>query len=153
MITSDRIISIIFIFVSILFWSQTQGLQYNCYVFPRILAVFLAALSAIMFVQSFYKKEPAKNEPAKNEKNLPDDVRYIVICLAVVIIWIYLLDILGFIVSSVFFLSVLTLILDLERPTIKRTLYCISVYSVVTFLFWLAFHSLLLVLLPEGYFI
>ena len=104
--------------MSILFWSQSQGLQYNCYVFPRILAVFLAALSAIMFVLSFFKKEPAKKE-----KGLPDDVRYIVICIAVVIIWICLLDILGFIVSSVFFLSVLKLILDLERPAIKRTVY------------------------------
>ena len=70
-----------------------------------------------------------------------------------VIVWITLLDIGGFIVTSVVFLCVLTIILDLENPTIKRTLYTIAVYTLVVVLFWLSFHKLLLVPLPEGYLI
>ena len=145
----DRIAAVVFILVSIVLWTQTMGLQYNCYVFPRMLIVLLIGLSAIMFAKTFRKTAAAEKEAG----GLRDDLKYIVICLAVVVVWIYLVDILGFIVSGVIFLTILTRILDLERFTVGKTVYAIVVYSVVIFLFWVAFAKLLLVPLPTGYFI
>lgn len=72
---------------------------------------------------------------------------------AVVFAWIYLLNILGFIVSSVVCLTILTVILDLKKPTLIRTLSSIVVYTLMVVAFWLIFHSFLLVPLPTGHFI
>ena len=142
---SDRIVSIIFIVTALIFWSQTGDLQRNCSVFPRLIIIFLIFLSAVMFGQTFFRAYGEKAAAA------PDVLKYSVISIVVVFLWIYLLDILGFIVSSVFFLTILTLILDLERPTVVRFLSTVAVYAVMVVSFWLIFHRFLLVPLPEGY--
>lgn len=144
---ADRIVSIIFIVTALVFWSQTGDLQRNCSVFPRLLIIFLIFLSAVMFGQTFfltYKKKAVVT---------PDVLKYIIISIIVVAVWVYLLDILGFVVSSVVCLTILTLILDLERPTPKRFLSAVTIYAVMVIAFWLIFHKFLLVPLPEGYLI
>lgn len=144
---ADRIVSIIFIVTAFVFWSQTGDLQRNCSVFPRLLIIFLILLSAVMFVQTFFLKYRDKAIVT------PDVLKYIIISIVVVAVWIYLLDILGFVVSSVVCLTILTLILDLEHPTPKRFLSAATIYAVMVIAFWLIFHKFLLVPLPEGYLI
>lgn len=142
---ADRIVSIIFIITAVVFWSQTEDLQRNCSVFPRLLIIFLIFLSALMFVQTFFLKYERKAIMT------PDVLKYIIISIVVVAVWVYLLDILGFVVSSVLCLTILTLILDLEHPTPKRLLSSVTIYAVMVIAFWLIFHKFLLVPLPEGY--
>ncbi len=144
---ADRIASIVFIIVALMFWPQTGGLQYNCSIFPRLLIIFLFFLSAALLIQTFLIAPP------KTESFIPKNLRYIITSTAVAFAWIYLLNILGFIVSSVLCLTALTFFLDLQRPTVMRTLSSIAVYTLMVFVFWLIFHSFLLVPLPTGYLI
>jgi hypothetical protein len=144
---ADRISSIVFITAALVFWSQTGGLQYNCSIFPRLLIIFMILLSAAMLIQTFLIAPP------KTVSLIPESLKYIMTSTAVVFAWIYLLNILGFIVSSVVCLTILTIILDLKKPTIIRTLSSIAVYTLMVVAFWLIFHSFLLVPLPTGHFI
>jgi len=144
---SDRITSIVFILVGLAFWLQTEGLQYNGYIFPRFLALFLILLSAILFGQTFRKIRPPQNNGGR------DDLKYILVAIPIVLVWIILLDVLGFVVSGVIFLSILTILLDLERPKFTRVISVVAVYIAVVLAFWFAFHKLLLVPLPPGYLI
>jgi hypothetical protein len=144
---ADRIASIVFIVTALVFWSQTGELQYNCSIFPRLLIIFLIFLSAVMFIQTFLIAPP------KAVSFIPEFLKYIITSTAVVFAWIYLLNILGFIVSSVVCLTTLTFLLDLQKPTLVRTLSSITVYTLMVVVFWFIFHSFLLVPLPTGYFI
>jgi putative tricarboxylic transport membrane protein len=144
---ADRISSIIFVIAGLVFWSQTGELQINCSIFPRLLIIFLILLSAVMFIQTFLIA------PSKAASFIPESLNYIMASTAVVFAWIYLLDILGFIVSSVVCLTILTIILDLQKPTIVRTLSSIVIYTLMVVTFWFIFHGFLLVPLPTGHFI
>jgi hypothetical protein len=144
---ADRIASIVFIAAALVFWSQTGGLQYNCSIFPRLLIIFMILLSAAMLIQTFLIAPP------KTVSLIPESLKYIMTSTAVVFAWIYLLNILGFIVSSVVCLTILTVILDLKKPTLIRTISSITVYTLMVVAFWLIFHSFLLVPLPTGHFI
>ena len=144
---ADRIASIVFIITALALWSQTGGLQYNCSIFPRLLIIFLILLSIAMFIQTFLIANP------KIISFLPKSLKYIVTSIAVGFAWIYLLDILGFIVSSVACLTILTFLLDLQKPTFLRILSSIGIYTLMVVIFWLIFHGFLLVPLPTGHFI
>ena len=144
---ADRIASVIFMLAGIVFWNHTEGLQYNCMIFPRLLALFLILLSGGLFAETFFMKATT------HEAFVPRDVLYILVSIVVVIIWVYLLSIVGFIVSSVVFLTLLTLILDLQRPTIAGTVSTMGIYALMVLSFWLIFHKFLLVPLPTGYLI
>ena len=142
---ADRIASVVFILLGLLLWSQTGDLQYNGMIFPRLLIVLLVLLSAIMFGQTFIVKS------AKPTGTTKDNLKYIIVAIVIVFVWVYLLDILGFIVTSVLCLTILTVILDLQRPAPLRILFSIGVYAAMVIVFWLIFHSFLLVPLPTGY--
>lgn len=144
---ADRIVSVIFILTALAFWSQTFGLQYNCSIFPRLILIFLVFSSAIMFVRTFFAKD------IKRERLSGKDLKYIIVSIAIVCVWIYILDFLGFIVSSVICLSILTLIIDLQWPTPIRFLSSVGIYTLMVLVFWFIFHKFLLVPLPTGYFI
>lgn len=144
---ADRIASIIFIISGLVFWSQTGELQINCSIFPRLLIIFLILLSAIMFVQTFFITVPLTGTVT------PESLKFIITSTAIAFAWIFFLNILGFIVSSVVCLTTLTFLLDLQRPTLVRTISSIAVYTLMVVAFWLIFHSFLLVPLPTGYFI
>ncbi len=144
---ADRIASIAFILMGIVLWSQTGELQYNGMIFPRLLIIFLMILSAVMLGQTYVIKD------SKRTKMTKEDMKYIIMSIVSVFIWVYLLDILGFIVSSVLVLSILTALLDLERLKPARILFSVAAYTALVFVCWLVFHSFLLVPLPTGFLI
>lgn len=144
---ADRIVSVIFILIALAFWSQIGELQYNCSIFPKVILIFLVLSSAIMFAQTFFVKD------IKRKSLSGKDLKYIIISIAIVVVWIYILDFLGFIVSSVICLSILTLIIDQKLPTPVRTLSSVAIYTLMVLVFWFIFHKFLLVPLPTGYFI
>jgi hypothetical protein len=149
---ADRITAVVLILVALGLWAQTGDLQYNGKVFPILLAMLLIVLSSIQFVQSYLKKGPRPGKSGEIEETR-EDWKYIFFALPLIFAWIFLLDVLGFVVTSVIFLTILTVILDLRRPTWRRTFSIVLIYTTVAFVFWLTFHKLLLVPLPTGYFI
>lgn len=67
----DRAAAIVFILVSVVFWTQTSGLQYNGAIFPRAIIVFIILLSVGLFVQ----KTVGKGEEQKTF--LPPNLGYV----------------------------------------------------------------------------
>ena len=145
---ADRIAAIVFILIALIFWSDTGQLQYNGYIFPRFIIVMFIFFSALMFAQTFSKKEKKKEETASG-----DNIKYMSIAVILVLVWIGLLDVLGFIVSSVLSLTILTTTLEHQATTLRRVAFTTSVYIALLIVFWFIFHKLLLVPLPTGYFI
>jgi putative tricarboxylic transport membrane protein len=144
----DRISAAAFILIALVFWSQTGHLQYNGYIFPRLIIIMFAIFSVIMFIQPSFTKEGKKEQTA-----IKDDLKYITVVIALVLLWIGLLDVLGFIVSSVVSLTILTTILEHHRLALARMTFTTAVYILLLIVFWFIFHKLLLVPLPTGYFI
>jgi hypothetical protein len=144
---ADRIASIVFMLTAVVFWSQTGDLRYDGRIFPRFVIVFFLILSAIMFGRTFIAKR------AEERRIMPEHVGYIIASIVVVFVWVYLLSRTGFIISSVAMLTLLTAILDLERPTFSRIMSSLAIYALMVFTFWFIFHKFLLVPLPTGYLI
>lgn len=144
---ADRIAAIVFILASIVFWTQTSGLQYNGSVFPRAIIVFLVLFSLGLLTQTAVKKEEGQ------KAFLPPNGGYVLVSIAIVALWIYCLNILGFIVSGVLFLSILTIIVDVRKPRPLGVIQVVAVHTALVVAFWVTFHLFLLVPLPEGYLI
>ena len=147
-ITGDRIASVTGIIAALFFGLQTIGLKYNGALFPRLTAVFLFVLSVILFLQSFYTKD-AENT---HTKTVYRDRACIFGSLVGIILWVSLLNVLGFVVSCVLFLTALTLFIDTHTLTFNRAVFTLAIYSVVVMAVWSFFHMVLMVPLPAGYF-
>jgi len=145
---ADRIAAIVFILGALVFWSDTGQMQYNGYIFPRLIIIMLIVFSAFMLVQTSSKKEEKKEETAPG-----DNLKYMSVAVILVLVWIALLNVLGFIVSSVLSLTILTTILEHHATELRRVAFTTSVYIALLVVFWYIFHKLLLVPLPTGYFI
>lgn len=147
-ITGDRIASVTGMLAALYFVLQTNGLNYNGAIFPRLTAVFLFVLSAVLFLQSFYSKAADK----KRMKAVSKDRLCIFGSVVGMLAWAGLLNVLGFVVSGVVFLTALTLFIDTHRITFHRAVFTLGIYSVVVMVVWAFFHMVLLVPLPAGYF-
>lgn len=144
---ADRAASVVFLLASVVFWTQTYGLQYNGFVFPRAVIVLIILLSLGLFVQTAVRKGD------EQKAFLPANISYVLVSIAIVALWIFFLNILGFIVSGVLFLSVLTIVIDPGKPNLIAILKVVAVHAALVIVFWITFHLFLLVPLPEGYLI
>ena len=68
-----------------------------------------------------------------------------------ILAWVSLLNVLGFVVSSVVFLTALTLIIDTHTITFNRAVFTLAIYSMVVMAVWAFFHMVLMVPLPVDY--
>ena len=121
--TGDRIASLACVIIAVVFGFQTSGLHYNGKIFPLLICVFLFVLSVLMFIQTFLNKHPEQKHNIPARENL----LYITGAIAVVLVWINLLSLIGFIFMSVVSLTALTLMLDLRRITFNRTVFTLAV--------------------------
>ena len=146
-IKGDRIASITGMLAAIIIGLQTTGLKYNGAIFPGLTTIFLFVLSAILFAQSFFKKDAGK----KRTKAVDKDWTCIIGSLVGILAWVSLLNLLGFVVSGVVFLTAMTLFIDTKTITFNQAVFTLAIYSVVVMAVWAFFHMVLLVPLPAGY--
>ncbi len=118
----------------------------NSQIIPTLLGILLIILSCALIWQSIRKlKEPDNTEIKKMSKI---DLLSIVLTFAVMVLYIILLPILGFILSTIIFLFLQITIL---APAEKRNLLLFAVIAVVfTAITFVAFRIGLTQLLPRG---
>lgn len=145
---SDRIISIVFILISGWLWVETKRLQYNCAIFPKFSALFLIVLSLLLFMGTFFKQKQTseRRSPLKRK-----DLIYITIITLLALAWIYLMNIIGFVTSSITFTTIMTLVLSAKTPKFREFLSTLVLYTIIAVGFWFALAKLLLVPLPQGF--
>ena len=117
-------------------------------IMPTLLGVLLAALSVFCILQGI-RRLKAPEESDKNEKKLDrGDMMAVVFTFAVIIGYILIMPILGFILSTVIYLFLQMLIL---APADKRNFLLFAIVAVVfTALVFVAFRVGLQQLLPRG---
>ncbi len=146
---TDEIISIIFISLSILFYEGTHHLGYTSAIFPKAMAMALLIFSiALFFVSLFNKGGIYVKEKIVIKSN---DVAYLTAVIFISFIWIFTMQIVGFITTSVISLTLMTEILTTKRPIrFKEVAYTILVYLLLSGGIWVALSKFLAVPLPRG---
>jgi len=142
---ADRISFIIIAGICVYFWFESLSFTRFGYLFPRVIIAILGFLALILFVLSFFKKERIRIFEA-------DNVSYpvIVLCILLVIAWAFFIKLLGFAVTSVLFISVMSVLLDKKNRSLRSLTIKVVTTGVFVGAFYLFFSKLLLVSFPRG---
>jgi len=147
---SNRIVSVIFLLISGWFWAESRDVPYKDALFPRLMALLLIVFSLILFTETFLKqRQLVEQKPALTRRKLI----YMILIVSLAFAWVYMMNILGFVTSSIVFLLIMTLILSTKPMKFRETLLTLVLYAVIVIGFWFAFSNLLLIPLPHGFLI
>ena len=140
---AERISSVVILGVCVLFFLLSRGFSRYGALFPQVIIGILAALSITMFFMTFRKATIAQDEKK------PQSLRSLY-ALALMIAWAFVIDFLGFAVTSVIFFAVISIFLDKKARTgihlVKRVGLVIGLVGV----FYVFFALFLFVPFPEG---
>ncbi|WLD93764.1 tripartite tricarboxylate transporter TctB family protein [Alkalihalobacillus sp. AL-G] len=152
--TKDRIAGVVLLIFCIFFYFQTKLIdikdltEISAAFFPRLLLGLIAGLTVVMIIQSFLKKE--RKTASEKEKNEKEGIVWIIFALFA--LYILSLALLGFIISSFIFITIVYLIiLPVKRP-VKSHVIALSSILVITIALSFIFENLLNVFLPTGIF-
>ncbi|WP_257347449.1 tripartite tricarboxylate transporter TctB family protein [Pseudalkalibacillus decolorationis] len=149
--TKDRIAGVVLLVFCLFFYYQSKLIdikdltEITAAFFPRLVLVLIAILAVVLIIQSFLKKEKKKEE--KKEK---EGIVWVIF--ALLALYILSLDLLGFIISSFIFITIVYLIILPEKRPIKNHVISLSSLLVITIVLSLIFQNVLNVFLPKGIF-
>ncbi|MFD1037275.1 tripartite tricarboxylate transporter TctB family protein [Virgibacillus byunsanensis] len=115
--------------------------------FPRLWSIILGILSILYFFEAGKRIDPDSH---KGLKQTLRENKKVFIMLAAVLVYIFLLDYLGYIISTFSLLTFAIYILDIKKEISKLKIYMISL--VVTLGTYFVFTNILNVFLPSGIF-
>ena len=156
---NNRIVSIGLLVFCGFFYYQTTLFQskdltgLTAAFFPRVILSIIAILSVVMLIKSFFI--PQKQIEAQNNKesNVQEKRGWIVwILFALFGVYVFLIQIIGFITSSFLFMSVVYLLIVKGKKPLKKHLVAIGGLLVVAVGISLFFQNVLQVFLPRGVF-
>ena len=135
--------------------NKTDGVVTSRF-FPYILAGSGSVLSLMLIGGNLLKKYSSKEKaaaPAAEATNPAEPIRWNMIAISVVLMFVYLLlmDILGFIVSSALYLIVQILILQKDKSP-KKVLMVVIISILVPLAIFLPFRYIFSLVLPMGIF-
>lgn len=110
--------------------------------FPRIMSSLLFILSLFLIYKNIFKKKDKNKVIFDINKK---EYKYILFLIILILIYIYLIKILGFILTSIIFMSILIYLFGEKRKTIIfifPTIFILALY--------LVFSKLAMVPLPQG---
>jgi hypothetical protein len=143
---ADRISAIVILGICAYFWTESRTFTAFGRLFPQVIVIILGALSLSLLVLSFVK--PHRRAIFKSDEELS----YLSVILAVVLIaaWVVFIRILGFLVTSVLFFSLMVILFDRKKRSLLQILVKIGIVVIVVGAFYLFFSRLLLVPFPRG---
>ena len=133
------------ILCSNIFWyaGSFKGLTVHGYgpdLFPRVLAVFMSFLAILLIINAFLGKSLEKEDYID-----PKGFLRVLVAIGICIVYLVLVNLLGFVTSTFLFLFVLMALLKQER-IILRTISSVTVSVIV----WAIFRYFLVIPLPDG---
>ncbi|MBN2322970.1 MAG: tripartite tricarboxylate transporter TctB family protein [Spirochaetes bacterium] len=142
---ADRIISIVLLGICAFFFVEARSFTRFGRFFPLTIIIILAALSLFLLVLSFVK-------PGLSAIFGRLHRRHIAIAISIVLIgaWGILINVLGFVVTSVILFTVINVLLDEKHRSFLSILKKMGIITVVVGVFYLFFAQLLLVPFPRG---
>ena len=165
-IKKDIGIGLFFFLLAIAYFVGTLSIEsYNPFgdaglsskIVPQILAYMMAALSFIVVVQSvlkLIKRNADKNFAEASGTSVRINRKILgkfIFAIALLTVYIFLFDKLGFIISTVFYLSAMIFLL-LPHKNVKNAVFTILFSIAVSFLVYTVFNNVLGLILPRGAF-
>lgn len=144
MLTSDNIFSVFLLIVCAVAWNALEKVTYYGAFFPKVIIVVLAIFTIINLIMGI--KNPKHIKIFDGDKQI-----YMFIMLFGMVAYVWLMTILGFLLSSMLFMAVFFWFLGEDRSprtAIKTTLLAVVVSSG----FYTLFAKVFLVPLPKGIF-
>jgi len=143
---ADRISSIVILGLCAYFWYESTRFTKFGSLFPQAVVIALSLLALMLLIVSFFRRR----EKVKAFEQT--GVKYINIVIAglLIIAWTFFIKLLGFVVTSAVFFSVITIIFDSKKKTALYLLKKIGVVVATVGFFYLFFSKLLLVPFPKG---
>jgi len=146
--TADRISSILILAICAYFWIEAQSFTKYGKFFPQVITIILGSLALILLVMSFFK-------PGKGKVFAMEGVKYIITLISVflLIAWVFFINILGFVTSSVIFFSIMSVLLSKKGKNPYYYAMKVGIVVIIILVFYFFFSRVLLVPFPEGAFI
>jgi putative tricarboxylic transport membrane protein len=129
------------------FWAVARDFERLGRLFPRVIIIILTVLALFLLGSALLNRE-------KNEKKVFGDagVKYlnILLCIVLFTAWAVFIHLLGFVVTSVVFFSIITILFDTKKRTFAQYLLRIVTVAVTVGVFYLFFALIMLVPFPRG---
>jgi hypothetical protein len=145
---TDRITAIfVFIFSAVFMWQLKYVHSPLDVIFPRTILIGMMALSVILFIKSLINPDP------KSIKNLLDiqNRGKVIAGILGTILWLLVIPILGFAVTSAIALVVLSMVLGSRADrTLRKFVSTVLVFLVIVSVIYYFFSTFMEVQLPRG---
>ena len=140
---AERISSLVILGMCALFY--TQSLRFSRYsaLFPRVVIMILAFLAILLFILTFFRKSDQSFR--KTEDSLQS-----LIALALMAAWVFVINVLGFAITSFLFFSAMSIFLDERSRSGWRLVRRLGFIAVTVGAFYAFFAFFLWVPFPEG---
>ncbi|WP_301107725.1 tripartite tricarboxylate transporter TctB family protein [Sporosarcina sp.] len=145
--TMDRKVSLIIMALAIFYLILSYRLpklaftKVDADVLPLGLGYLLLGLAVILFIQN----KPETEEQKERRKIKKEDLNLLLVTLAALILYVFCLEFLGFVITTIVFLS-----LTMRMYGYMNWMRNIIVSFVFTFVLYLSFNYLLKIFLPQG---
>jgi putative tricarboxylic transport membrane protein len=139
----DRFASIFLLVLCGLLWVETLSYLDLASLFPRIVILVLAVLSAVLLVKSWIKPDT---------KQIFQGIEKRIIALAIMLIalWVVSIPFLGLYLASILFFNLLVWLISGERRTRSAIAFSFVIVVSIVSLFYFVFQEILLVPFPKG---
>jgi len=143
--TADRISAILILAICVYFWTEADSFTKYGRFFPQIITIILGLLTLVLLIMSFTK-------PLKEKVFTIEVTKYIIIIISIIlfIVWVFFINILGFVTSSVIFFSIMNVILSKKGKKFSHYAVRIGMVIIIILFFYIFFSRILLVPFPSG---
>ena len=145
---ADRIISIVLLGICTLFFVEGRTFTKFGRFFPQTIIIILAALCLLLLVLSFVRPEKSVIFGRLQKRHVS-----IAVSILLIAAWGFMINVLGFVVTSIIFFTVINVLLDEKHRSPRSILKKTGIIVVVVGAFYLFFAQLLLVPFPRGFLI
>ncbi|MBN1837186.1 MAG: tripartite tricarboxylate transporter TctB family protein [Spirochaetales bacterium] len=142
---ADRIAALFLLGVCVYAWLAAREFSPLSALFPRVIILILGGLSLLLLALSFVRPGAGRIFVLVEGNALP-----LALAVIMMVAWVALLAVLGFLVTSLVMFSLMTVVLERRERRPRQILLRVVLVCAVTVGFYFFFDRLLLVSFPRG---
>lgn len=139
----DRFAAIFLLILCGFLWVEARPYLELASLFPRIVILVLAVLSAILLVKSWIKPDAKRLFEGIEKKNVGFAVVFIGL-------WVGSIPLLGLYLASILFFNLLVWLISRERRSWRAVAFSFVLVAIIASFFYFVFQEILLVPFPKG---
>ncbi|MGO4887437.1 tripartite tricarboxylate transporter TctB family protein [Anaerobacillus sp. MEB173] len=149
----DIVVSILILFISLIFYMNTTSLRPPADIFPKVVISLFALLGTFLLIKAIFLKKEYLNqaEDEEEEDNVEINVKRKWISIFGLLVYILVMPIVGFYITSAIFVTLLSWYLIGMKLEFKATVFPVIVSSIVMGILYATFSVFLKVPVPSGF--